>query len=137
MFVVEVHAAVRHFVFIEGNSRREAARVFGLSRETVMKICRFSLPPGYQNEACDEAEAWRPVAGDRISRMRSDRGLAVTTLSQRAHFSDHRTCNSRTTRLISPQVEIDGSVGIRLLDLLDYLDPTEARLAALVPRERV
>src|SRR3954453_22166423 len=47
MFAVEVFAAVRHFVFIEGNSRREAARVFGLSRETVSKMCRFSLPPGY------------------------------------------------------------------------------------------
>lgn len=29
---MEVSAAVRHFVFIEGNSRREAARVFGLSQ---------------------------------------------------------------------------------------------------------
>src|SRR5471030_2660816 len=47
MFAVEVYAAVRSFVFIEGNSRREAARVFGLSRETVLKMCRFSLPPGY------------------------------------------------------------------------------------------
>ena len=47
MFAVEVYAAVRHFVFIEGNSRREAARVFGLSRETVSKMCRFSAPPGY------------------------------------------------------------------------------------------
>ena len=46
MFVVEIYAAVRHFVFIEGHSRREAARVFGLNRETV-KMCRFSLPPGY------------------------------------------------------------------------------------------
>ena len=47
MFAVEVYAAVRHFVFVEGNSRREAARIFGLSRETVSKMCRFSLPPGY------------------------------------------------------------------------------------------
>ncbi len=47
MFVVESYAAVRRFVFVEGNSRREAARVFGLSRETVLKMCRFSLPPGY------------------------------------------------------------------------------------------
>jgi transposase len=47
MFGVEVYASVRHFVFIDGNSRREAARVFGLSRETVSKMCRFSLPPGY------------------------------------------------------------------------------------------
>jgi transposase len=47
MFAVEVYAAVRRFVFIEGHSRREASRVFGLSRETISKMCRFSLPPGY------------------------------------------------------------------------------------------
>jgi transposase len=47
MFVVEVYAAVRHFVFLQGESRREAARVFGLSRETVLKMCRFLMPPGY------------------------------------------------------------------------------------------
>jgi transposase len=47
MFAVEVYAAVRRFVFVEGHSQREAARVFGLSRETVAKMCRFSLPPGY------------------------------------------------------------------------------------------
>lgn len=47
MFAVETYAAVRHFVFIEGASRREAARVFGLSRETVAKMCRYSAPPGY------------------------------------------------------------------------------------------
>src|SRR5271169_3074075 len=32
MFAVEIYAAVRKFVFLEGNSRREAARVFGLTR---------------------------------------------------------------------------------------------------------
>src|SRR5262249_24923908 len=47
MFAVGGSAAVRRFGFVEGNSRREAARVFGLSRETVLKMCRFSLPPGY------------------------------------------------------------------------------------------
>ena len=47
MYAVEVYAAVRQFVFIEGKSRREAARVFGLSRDTVARMCRFSVPPGY------------------------------------------------------------------------------------------
>src|SRR3982074_2388100 len=47
MFAVEVYAAVRRFVFIEGKSRREAARVFGLSRDTIAKMCRYSAPPGY------------------------------------------------------------------------------------------
>lgn len=47
MYAVEVYAAVRQFVFVEGKSRREAARVFGLSRDTISKMCQFSAPPGY------------------------------------------------------------------------------------------
>lgn len=35
MFAVESYAAVRRFVFVEGNSQREAAKVFGLSRDTL------------------------------------------------------------------------------------------------------
>jgi transposase len=47
MYGVENYAAVRQFVFIEGKSRREAARFFGLSRDTIARMCRFSVPPGY------------------------------------------------------------------------------------------
>jgi hypothetical protein len=47
MYAVENYAAVRQFVFVEGKSRREAASVFGLSRDTISKMCRFSAPPGY------------------------------------------------------------------------------------------
>ena len=44
---MEVYAAVRRYVLVEGHSRREAARVFGLSRDTIAKMCQFSVPPGY------------------------------------------------------------------------------------------
>jgi transposase len=47
MYAVEKYAAVRQFVFVEGKSRREAARFFGLSRDTVGRMCRYSEPPGY------------------------------------------------------------------------------------------
>lgn len=47
MYAVDVYAAVRQFIFVEGRSRREAASVFGLSRDTISKMCRFSAPPGY------------------------------------------------------------------------------------------
>jgi transposase len=47
MYAVDNYAAVRRFVFVEGKSRREAARVFGLRRDTISKMCRFSAPPGY------------------------------------------------------------------------------------------
>src|SRR4051794_11137790 len=42
MFAVEVYATVRQLVFNEGKSRREVARLLGLSRDTVGKMCRFS-----------------------------------------------------------------------------------------------
>ncbi len=47
MFVVESYAPVRRFVFVEDHSCREVSRAFGLSHETVSKMCRLSLPPGY------------------------------------------------------------------------------------------
>lgn len=38
MFAVETYAAVRQFVFIEGKSRREAARVFDLRTGNFLAI---------------------------------------------------------------------------------------------------
>ena len=45
---MDVYEGVRRFVMIDGGSRREAARVFGISRETVDKCLAFSAPPGYR-----------------------------------------------------------------------------------------
>src|SRR6202142_3132540 len=59
MFAVEIYAAVRRFVFLEGKSQREAARVFGLSRDTISKMCRYSAPPGYVRSKAPE----RPKLG--------------------------------------------------------------------------
>src|ERR1700736_4436072 len=61
MFAVEIYAAVRRFVFIEGKSRREAARVFGLSRETIAKMCRYSAPPGYVRSKAPERPKLGPL----------------------------------------------------------------------------
>ena len=61
MFAVEIYAAVRRFVFIEGNSRREAARVFGLSRDTIAKMCRYSAPPGYVRTKAPERPKLGPL----------------------------------------------------------------------------
>ena len=45
MFAVEVYAAVRRFAFVEGHSRREAARVFGLSRPPSRSGVLIPQPP--------------------------------------------------------------------------------------------
>jgi transposase len=48
MFSVELHGRVRHACHVEGLSRREAARRFGIHRSTVRKMLTFSVPPGYR-----------------------------------------------------------------------------------------
>ena len=45
---VELYCRVRHAVLVEGMSRREASRVFGIDRRTVDKTLKFSVPPGYR-----------------------------------------------------------------------------------------
>src|SRR5436309_10638840 len=48
MFAVERYGRVRHACNAEGLSQREAARGFGLHRNTVRKMLAFSVPPGYR-----------------------------------------------------------------------------------------
>lgn len=48
MYRVELYAQVWRSVFVEGLSEREAARRFGVARETVRKMLRYSVPPGYR-----------------------------------------------------------------------------------------
>src|SRR5678816_4248645 len=45
---VELYAQVRYAVQIEGLSRREAARRYGIDPRTVSKMLAFSVPPGYR-----------------------------------------------------------------------------------------
>ena len=48
MKLVELYGRVRFAVRIEGISRREAARRFGIDPRTVAKMLSFSVPPGYR-----------------------------------------------------------------------------------------
>ena len=48
MFSVELYGRVRHACHVEGLSQREAARRFGVHRNTVRKMLAFSVPPGYR-----------------------------------------------------------------------------------------
>ena len=45
---VELYGRVRYAVLVDGMSRREAARIFGINRRTLEKMLRFSIPPGYR-----------------------------------------------------------------------------------------
>jgi len=48
MKLVELYGRVRYAVRIEGISRREAGRRFGIDPRTVAKMLAFSVPPGYR-----------------------------------------------------------------------------------------
>ena len=48
MFTVELYAGIRRAVMVEGLSRREVARRFGVHRNTISKMLQFSVPPGYR-----------------------------------------------------------------------------------------
>ncbi len=65
---MELYARVRRAVIVEGMSEREAARHFGLARETVRKILRYAVPPGYQRQQParrPKLDQWVPII-DRI-----------------------------------------------------------------------
>ena len=47
---MELYVQVRRSVFVKGISEREAARRFGLARETVRKMLRYAVPPGYRRQ---------------------------------------------------------------------------------------
>ena len=47
MKLVELYGQVRYAVRIEGISRREAGRRFGIDPRTVAKMLSFSVPPEY------------------------------------------------------------------------------------------
>lgn len=47
---MELYARVRRAVQVDGLSERRAAQQFGISRETVRKMLRYSLPPGYSRQ---------------------------------------------------------------------------------------
>jgi len=65
---VELYGRVRHAVMVQGMSRREAARIFGIDRRTVDKMLVFSVPPGYRRKQAPARPKLDPFVGiiDRI-----------------------------------------------------------------------
>ena len=68
MYKVDMYVRVRRACMVEGMSSREAARVFGLHRDTVRKMLMYSVPPGYRRERPPRRPKLEPYTGviDRI-----------------------------------------------------------------------
>ena len=48
MYSVELYVKIRRAVMVDGKSERETARLFGIHRKTVKKMCAYAAPPGYR-----------------------------------------------------------------------------------------
>ena len=68
MYKVDMYVRVRRACMVEGMSIREAARVFGLHRDTIRKMLMYSVPPGYRRERPPRRPKLEPYTGviDRI-----------------------------------------------------------------------
>ena len=75
VYRVELYAAVRRAVYVEGISEREASKRFGLARKTVHKMLGYAAPPGYQRN--------RPVKRPKLEAFLGviDQILALPALS--------------------------------------------------------
>ena len=47
---MELYGRVRRAVLVEGRSQRAVAREFGITRKTIQKMLRYSVPPGYRRQ---------------------------------------------------------------------------------------
>ena len=71
---VELYGQVRRAVYVEGLSRREAARRFGIDPRTVAKMLAFSVPPGYRRSRPPARPKLDPFVGIIERILEEDKG---------------------------------------------------------------
>src|ERR1039457_349748 len=63
MYSVEIYGRIRRAVLVEGKSERTVAREFGVARETVRKMLRYAVPPGYRRKEPPKRPKLGPLVG--------------------------------------------------------------------------
>ena len=89
MYRVDVYLRIRRTVMVDGMSIREAARTFGLHRDTVRKMLAYSVPPGCQRQTPPRRPNLEPYTGvidrileDDLRRPRKQRHTAKRTFER-------------------------------------------------------
>ncbi len=75
MFRVELYGAVRRAVMVDGLSHREAARRFGVHRNTISKMLQYSAPPGYRRREAAVSPKLGPHIAWIDAVLEADRGV--------------------------------------------------------------
>src|SRR4051812_25576191 len=122
MKLVELYGKVRYAVQIEGISRREAARRFGIDPRTVAKMLSFSVPPGYRRSRPAKRPKLDPFTGiiDRILEEDQSRPAKQRHTSKRIFVrlrEEHGYCGGLTRVkdyvLVRRQRQREGVVPLR------------------------
>src|ERR1700731_3193398 len=104
MFTVELYAKIRHAVMVDGLSRREATKRFGVHRNTITKMLSFSVPPGYRRRE-------RPVSKKLGPYMASIDAILEGDI--RVHKKQRHTAHRIFERLRDEQGFTDGYTIVR------------------------
>ena len=75
MYKVDVYLRVRRAAMVEGISIREAARTFGLLRDTVRKMLEYPVPPGYRRQTPPKRPKLEPYTGVIDQILERDHGV--------------------------------------------------------------
>ena len=73
---MELYGRIRRACHVEGMSIREAARLFGLHRDTVRKMLRYSVAPGYQRRGLPRRPKLDPFKGVIDQILQDDLGVS-------------------------------------------------------------
>ena len=76
-----MYERVRRSVLVDGLSKREAAKVYGINRRTVDKMCKYSIPPGYRRRQ----EKRHPKLGNYIEKIEEILTLDLKLPSKQRH----------------------------------------------------
>ena len=99
MYRVELYGRIRRACHVEGMSIREAARLFGLHRDTVRKMLRYSVPPGYQRRGLPRRPKLDPFKGVIDQILQDDRGFRRSSDTQPSGYTS--VCEMSTRSLAS------------------------------------
>ena len=78
MFTVELYARIRRAVMVNGLSRRDAARRFGVHRNTIPKMLLYSVPPGYRRRERPASKKLGPQTAWIDAILEADRGVLIS-----------------------------------------------------------
>ncbi|MGR3318000.1 MAG: IS21 family transposase, partial [Candidatus Anammoxibacter sp.] len=72
MHKVGIYRRVRQAYYNQDKSIREVSRIYGLHRDTVRKMLRYSVPPGYQRSKPRTSPKLDPFIGTIDAYLRDD-----------------------------------------------------------------